>query len=245
MQFLIIGYGSMGKRHAKNLRVLLPGADIRIYDPMMPGTILAYADAVIIASPAETHPMYMKWCNDRDIPIPFFVEKPLGTSVLPNSYAPECAIGFNYRFHCQWPDIETLAQRKILRFYARESLYSRYGATVGWTTVSHALDMALQLLGPSREDGVDLCSDGIRLVGTITHVSGAMSVYDYDMDAGTKEVTISNDHATLSVERDVACYIYEMQAWLTTLATGKRDLRLATLADGVAVEHCLELCHAF
>ena len=245
MHFLIIGYGSMGQRHAKNLRLLMPQADIKIYDPMIPGTILTSADAVIIASPAETHTQYMQWCSDRDVVMPFLVEKPLGISSIPYYYAPECAVGFNYRFHRQWDDIKQLAQNGVLRFYAREKLYTRYGATVGWTTVSHALDMALQLLGPARDSRVHLRSDGIRLVGTIDHVAGGLSRYDYDIDASMKKVTVSNEKNTLLIERDDECYVDEMQAWLTTLITGHRDIHLATLDDGEAVEQCLEMFHVW
>lgn len=244
MRFLIIGHGSMGQRHARNLRALSQ-ADIVVYDPMIPSTILISTDAVIIASPAETHAQYIQWCSERDIPIPFLVEKPLGISSILYHYAPECAVGFNYRFHRQWKDVERLAQRKVLRFYAREKLYARYGATVGWTTVSHALDMALQLLGPARQDGVDMHSNGIRLIGTIEHVSGGLSSYDYDIDAAMKKVTVSNGEDTFSVERDDECYMQEMQAWLNVLFMGHRDPRLATLDDGMAVEHCLEACSVY
>ena len=239
MRFLVIGYGAMGKRHAANLRVLMPEAPVLLYDPALPGTSLAEADAVIIATPEATHAAYMQWCCQQKRPLPFFVEKPLGTTMLPVASFEYCTIGFNYRFHKEWDRIVALAQHGVLKFTTHTSLLSRYGATVGGTVASHAIDMALCLLGPPEEGGIHLASDTIRLSGSIMHKHGE-SFYEYDMDAAHKMATIGNDTETISLMRDEECYLAEMQAWGACLQGNGRDARLATIEDGVAVEYCLE-----
>lgn len=240
MRYLIIGYGSMGRKHTANLQQLCPDAEIYLYDPVLfPERKLIPSDAAIIASPAQQHREHILWCCQQRMP--FLVEKPLGMTQIPSVIPPACAVGFNYRFHAQWHDIATLAKTEKLYFRAYESFFARYGPTVGWTSTSHAIDMALILLGAADPDGVHLWSDGIRLQGTIMHRHG-ISRYDYHCDTGKKDVTINNGRTRLVIRRDPQAYHHEISAWLTWLHTGVRDPRLASIADGLAVENCLQRC---
>ena len=237
MHFLLCGYGSMGRRHAANLQCLVLESRITLYDPIMfPMQALIPADAVIIASPLAYHAAQIEWCCRCRPPLPFLVEKPLAIDTLPAVYDPRCAVGFNYRFHRQWEAIAQLARRGRLIFTAYEQLLARYGPTVAGTSTSHAIDMALALLGPA--ESVHLASDGVCLFGYIEHAHGR-SQYRYHMDAPVKHVIIGNGDESMALERDEDCYVREMQAWLACLYGGARNPRLATLADGLAVEQVL------
>src|SRR3990167_2210923 len=106
MQCLIIGYGSMGRRHARNMQEITPEIDLCIYDPIVyPSTVLALSDMAVIASPLDHHQEYIDWCFASEPPIPFLVEKPLGTLWVPTCADARSAVDFNYRFHHQWQDI--------------------------------------------------------------------------------------------------------------------------------------------
>lgn len=241
MRFLIMGYGSMGKRHHRNLLACLPSADVVIYDPMLFPDVGAYplADAAIIASPAHLHQEHMAWCSCKKIP--FFVEKPMTGQVPYTAEQERSAVGFNYRFHSQWPEIMKLASEGFLHFYAHEQLVARYGRTVGWTSASHAIDMAVQALGPPLRGGIALQSDGIVLFGHIDHTKGR-SEYDYNMDAQRKDVWISGRGSQLSLVKDESCYRKEMDAWVELLLHQTRDSRLATIEHGYMVDNILKEC---
>jgi len=65
MKILIIGLGSIGKRHFENVRALRPDAEILVYDPERglgnEGMLanLKHISAAIIASPTGTHFEYL------------------------------------------------------------------------------------------------------------------------------------------------------------------------------------------
>jgi len=238
MRFLVIGFGSMGKRHYRNIRLINPLADIIVYDPMIDiNGLRSCVDAAIISSPSETHPFYMNWCLNNNPPIPFLVEKPLNTTMIDTCGLP-CSIGFNYRFHKQWPIIEYLSRNGRLYFKSHENLLKKYGATVGGTAASHAIDMSLKLLGPHIKGGVHLSSDGVKLSGVIYHTRGE-SYYDYNIDVKDKIATIGNGESIIHLERDENCYMEEMEAWIQWVTFGQKNILLATIEDGINVENCL------
>lgn len=81
MKIAVIGYGSIGQRHAINLRRL--GCDVDAYDTdpakglPHPGHVLETRhDAWVIATPYTSHLSWVKLA--LDVGVPFFVEKPLG-----------------------------------------------------------------------------------------------------------------------------------------------------------------------
>lgn len=120
MKVAVIGYGSIGQRHAKNLRALGCGALAYDTDPAkdLPGPDeIDYAqyDAVVIATPYETHLEYAM--QARHYSTPFFVEKPLGSIEQIESWRefasdpklPLHQVGYQCRFH---PDAITIKQRE-------------------------------------------------------------------------------------------------------------------------------------
>ena len=162
MKIGVIGLGSIGGRHFKNL--LDMGHTVYAYDTEpkdgipTTGWRKEYAkklDAVVIASPTECHSNHIADCAGT----PTFVEKPLwGTNA--NAYLTEGdlqhikMVGYNLRFHpCvkrakEWLDDGvigkplwanfTLGQRSIKPPYLRD------GVVLNW---SHEIDLALYLLG--------------------------------------------------------------------------------------------------
>lgn len=102
----LIGYGSIGKRHYKNLKDICES--IIIYDPKYHEKkklyeIYEYSDDIFICSPLNTHEKYLK--KAMELKKNIFIEKPfiLNTNKLKDSiinYQKEKVIyvGFNLRF---------------------------------------------------------------------------------------------------------------------------------------------------
>jgi predicted dehydrogenase len=110
MKFGILGHGSIGKRHAKNLEIL--GHEVGWYDPAdgfsIRGDIINWADAIVVASPSQQHGPDLTEALDAEKHV--FVEKPFGYDCPPylegylkgnHMRAPHLivAAGFNLRFH--------------------------------------------------------------------------------------------------------------------------------------------------
>lgn len=236
VDFLIIGYGVMGKRHETNLRRLRSKATIAIYDPLVfPEGQCPEAKAAIIASPLETHHQYL-WQLGHSANIPIYCEKPLGTIQLPLLNT-RCAVGYNHRFHRQWPQIGRLAQSGRLVFDAGDNLVRRYGKTVAGTMASHAIDMALYWLGPAFE--IDMKSDGIRLEGRIRHERGE-SRYQYQMDYPVRVSNVGDDKDRYPLDADEGSYSRYLKSWLDWLDGEPRHPLLATIEDGIAVERIIQ-----
>lgn len=249
MRVALLGYGRIGRRHADNLRALRPDVDILVYDPAVHpakdapfgeaasvNVALETATAAIIATPADRHLEIMERCND--LRLPYLVEKPpVGMGQLEAfeaivDAAPEaCAVGFQYRFHPVVAHLAAAADRyeRVYEFEAHEDLVSVYGRTVVETMGSHAIDLALYLAGESWREA--LTTDGVRLRGSIEHITGARTIIDQRMDCGPRLSRLSDR----LLYPDDAMYRAELAAWLDWLEGGVRDPRLATLQDGLAV----------
>lgn len=210
MRIGILGQGSIGKRHANNLRDL--GHDVLTYDPIIYQTIpkahsrervLRTSDAIIIASPTPQH--FQDICDVVDAKKPMLIEKPLisadpkllpriieklGSSGLP------AYMGFNLRFHeavrkaKEWlPRIGRpidsnfmVAQKTEKPAYLRDSVLNNWGA--------HELDIILWMFGPGT-----ITSSGIKEDSawtTIHHQTGMTSCLycDYKTDPERRWFTI-------------------------------------------------------
>jgi len=117
---LIVGYGSIGQRHLRLARSLLPNANIRILrhelsdqalDPLANGVFYRIEDAVqfapqiaIISSPAVFHLSYAQTLAEAGVHL--FIEKPLASSLTDvDKFLETCLgqrnvlmIGYNLRF---------------------------------------------------------------------------------------------------------------------------------------------------
>ncbi len=125
LRILVVGAGSIGSRHIKNLKAL--GVEhIGIVDPVLglPSYTLKEAlkerwDAVFICSPSSTHLKIALAIAKRKIPM--FIEKPLshnssglaqlkkaGQNIKP------IMIGYNIDFHPQFQKIQAILKKKTL-----------------------------------------------------------------------------------------------------------------------------------
>jgi predicted dehydrogenase len=204
-EFVMVGYGSIGRRHYKNLMKL--GLEcVAIADPIAPEA--NYEDArkclgerakdnlVVIASPTEFHLEHLDMADYYKAKA-IYLEKPphYNYQELANfveRHNPKCAVGFNYRFH---PAIQMLkssikgspAARLIMLAYddvenwpgwSEDSwLNCKYGGAL-FTSASHSIDTALYLLGSveSVECRLGYRGDTVWSVDlTLYHDCGAMT----------------------------------------------------------------------
>lgn len=121
MRVAVLGLGSIGARHAQNLRKL--GHDVVGFDPRAVGSnvdftqaasmqaALSVADAAVVATPTSLHGEHVLGALQRGLPV--LVEKPMAVDLLEAdriaARAHErgliCAVAMNLRFH---PAIRTL-----------------------------------------------------------------------------------------------------------------------------------------
>lgn len=164
MKLGILGLGRAGKRHEINARALKH--QVRSYDPIYAegaryrADVIEWADAIIIATPAEYHLQDLKDCIGK----PVLCEKPLALTrqyeatrdlFMKHPNAP-VYVGFNLRFH---PAIGEL-KRHILEHrddppyyihlmccqYTDQQAPVTNGVVNDW--LCHELDLANWLLGP-------------------------------------------------------------------------------------------------
>ena len=123
-----------------------------------------------------------------------------------------------------------------MSFVASDDLAGRYGADVPGIMGAHAFDLAIRILGKPRR--VNLRTDGVYMKGNIAHLLGE-SLYSYSMNTPYRVSMVACGPKIINLTPDDAPYKREMEAFLTLVETGKRDPRLATLADGLAVVEVL------
>ncbi len=203
MKVGVIGLGSIGLRHAKNLLEL--GHEVWGYDPdhkrreLLPQAtmashekVLTQTDAVVIASPSERH--FDDMMVAAKLGKPVLVEKPLWVR-MPNSYSidfiKKCPIyvGNMLRFHpCVQKAKEWMSEigepyraSFTLSQKTEKDTYLTDGVVLNW--LSHEVDLALYLLGRTLHGaamvrvvkGVDLLADVILM-----HSNGCQSTVHGD-----------------------------------------------------------------
>jgi hypothetical protein len=266
-KLLILGLGSIGRRHAANLHTLgyhVIAADPFCAAPEPDGTVtLFYRDfrraladhgdsaGVVIASPtAEHHAQVLFSTFSGPVPIPVYVEKPSMTTAQSEELSFRADIltiqrlgvksvtGFQYFFHPQMPAVHSLALRHHeIAFRGNDDLLARYGKTVGEIMVAHPIASALRFFGPAG--AVELRSNGIALQGTIIHQGGCASHYDFDMSRGPRESWAGSYGTSIALTPDPSMYVLALSSWLDWLDGGPRDPRLSSLAEGLEVSRVL------
>lgn len=214
---MVIGCGSIGERHAKNLEFL--GHQVVRFDPIkFPKENLhqnlSKVDAVVIAAPTNMHDDYMEesigYYNK-----PTFVEKPIadnldGSVIADSTKALMC--GYNLRFHAcvkkakEWFDEGEIGKPLWANFtlgqHSEKEPYLRDGVVLNW---SHELDLALYLLGVGQvttssthlTDGKDDISDIL-----LTHEGGCRSTIhlDYVSDPEIRRFRIQGTEGIIEVD---------------------------------------------
>ena len=254
---IVLGLGSIGSRHAHNLRALRPDA-IQIHaDPALGScaasarpdllseewrdwhvalTTHSDADCAIIASPTPAHLEQMAECIWTHRIRGIYVEKPVClvdeieqcAAAVHYATGKPYAAGFQYRFAITESMRRSVRRTGFAFFYARDDLVARYGRDCLGAMAAHPIDTALWLLGQTRD--VQIETDGVSVRGFVEHKNGR-SVYDIRMDDGPR-ISYLNVHPLSADNRG---YVDALSAWLRWVETGERDARTATLADGLAV----------
>jgi predicted dehydrogenase len=170
MKVGILGLGSIGGRHARNLMEL--GHDVMGYDADMKQRlalngvlyeredVIGGADAIVIATPTAQHYIDLVDCIPTGKPI--FVEKPMVATreqwnhLNLTTEAKRVIVGNNLRFRkCvqlakQWLDAGYIGKPVIAQFFVLQHTdkpaYIRDGVTLNWG--AHEVDLALYLLDP-------------------------------------------------------------------------------------------------
>jgi predicted dehydrogenase len=171
MKIGVVGYGSIGQRHAANATKL--GHQVIVYDPMLQHNDVKYereiydqADAVVIATPSNYHEAGLRACVERGKHV--FIEKPISTSLgqlpalLDRAFEKDLVVmmGNNLRFHpCvkqtkEWIDhphhfigdplwaLFTCATMSVKPGYLNDGVILNTGA--------HEVDLAMHFFGSAK-----------------------------------------------------------------------------------------------
>lgn len=217
----VIGLGSIGMRHAKNLRAL--GQHVWGLDPDMSKRLdLGYdytnnkiehmqsADAFIIASPTKTHADYLERLAFSGKPI--FIEKPVADR-MPIGMNGVVMVGYNLRHHScvkqakEWLNAGLIGKPLWANFtcgqFNDRPAYLRDGVILNW---SHEIDLALYLIGDASvaasstrlTDGEDDMTDIL-----LTHENGCRSAIHLDYMTETEQRVFKITGAHGSIEIDI------------------------------------------
>lgn len=203
MKFGIIGYGSIGQRHAKNLRKL--GHTVVAYDPALINSDVrrevhiyddATIDAVVICTPPPYHEGPLRACVERGKHI--FVEKPISTSAgmlrqllsAADDKGLVVMVGTNLRFHGSVRRVDSwlrqnMAGKPLWANFICAQLNAKYRDSVILNWGSHEVDLAIHFFGPVE---TVLCATanaptaGVEDIAdfTLLHVSGMRSSFHLD-----------------------------------------------------------------
>jgi predicted dehydrogenase len=199
MKIGIVGYGSIGQRHADSARKL--GHEVRIYDPAATSDFRferqlydSDVEAVVICTPSMFHEGPFRACVERRKHV--LIEKPISTAVgaLPEllRVAAEknlvVMMGNNLRFHpcvlqaTQWVESGALGAPHWANFIcATEQTQTALRDGVILNTGAHEVDLALHLFGPAvvltATTSHDISADFV-----LQHDGGARSTFHIDID---------------------------------------------------------------
>jgi predicted dehydrogenase len=168
MKVGIVGYGSIGKRHATNLKAM--GHEVVIYDPVYSTSGIRFerhiyetCPQVVIATPSRVHWGCIRAAAERGCNM--LIEKPIATGdimglqaslALAASKDAVVLMGNNLRFHPCVIKTESWLPRLGVPLWASftcaaqstKPLYLSDGVILN--TGSHEVDLALHLLGPAK-----------------------------------------------------------------------------------------------
>lgn len=201
MKVGVIGYGSIGSRHALNLEML--GHQVVVYDPAVrrdvkhEKDVYDECDAIVLATPTIYHSGGIRACAERGKH--FLIEKPIGRALgdlqeMLDIAAAKSAIvmmGNNLRFHpCvqqakRWIDAGDIDTPTWAHFTCSNMGQKYISDGVILNTGAHEVDVAMHLFGPVREV---LCANAHTIGGDDTiadfvlqHEFGVRSSFHLDI----------------------------------------------------------------
>lgn len=259
----IIGDGSAGRRHARLLSerghtCTMLGPD-KASPVQHPG-----CDAVVIASPPETHKLYLSWYFDR---CPILCEGPVTWYPGESDFFSHGMTASNWRFN---PSIQAL--KKVLKTPVIGHFFFDYDLTKwrpdvdyrttcyytsGIDTINlHSVDLAFHLMGePNKVCGVMVKSGkslGIDAVCiSLAHKNGSISTVNSSWHAarflfGLRIVELDGTVHELSWDSpkdDSVCnvsYAAMIDTWLKGIETGTLPPGAPTLLDGYRAYEALQ-----
>lgn len=227
VKFTIIGLGSIGTRHAANLRLMghtVQGFDTGMYveeasDSDLLKQLIDWADAVLVCTPPSSHADYMMMAikAQKDV----FVEKPMFSAeeyrpmIGPTLNAADdgacITVGFNLRFHHCVKTAKAIidsgrlgaiwnAEFSVLQKTEKDA-YRREHIFTNWAI--HEIDLAQHLLGPMK--GVDWAkTDAEATCGTlmVTHHNMCKTTIkaDYTTDPEVRKFDISGEKGRIECD---------------------------------------------
>lgn len=222
----VIGLGSIGMRHAKNLKAL--GHHVWGYDPNISKRLehgfdlcgskiedIMGADALVIASPTSMHSQHIKMALDAKKPI--FCEKPISDHDVTDTVHRIAMVGYNLRFHScvikakEWIEAGLLGQPIWANFvcaqYNNKEDYRRDGVILNW---SHEIDLALHLLGAGFVKAASANKSESLADIVLLHSNECRSTVhlDYLTLPEVRQTIIVGDHATIILD------LVRRNAWL-------------------------------
>lgn len=256
MKHIILGFGSIGKRHYNNLIRLLPdGDDITVIDPdpqsgaafqVIPFSVKDCA--VYICSPTKFHFDQMIHAMLEEA-TGVFIEKPMLSKYAPtpdfmvdmNRKDSLIAVGYCYRYHPIFQDIKRFGDHlRYLDLYAIDKLDDRYGFTALETMASHSIDIALWCAG--RAISWSVKDTGHRAAIQIVHENDCITQIYTDIVSGpryTEARFSTNIHSgRFGIDRYDPMYYEEMKAWLNYLKTGDAG-NLCTFEQAMRVQEVM------
>lgn len=222
MKIGVVGYGSIGTRHANNLRGL--GHKVVVYDPMLSGADRDFkferdlydsdVEAVVIATPSAAHEGPLRACIERGKHV--LIEKPISVDVGTLPALLDAAgekglvvmMGNNLRFH---PCV-TLAQQWLMAGQIGKPIWAqftcaqennKYSDSVVLNWGAHEVDLAMHLFGPVQKV---LCAS---IVGAFS-VAGASCGTDIIADF----VLLHDSGVRSSFHLDYETTVEIREAWL-------------------------------
>ena len=257
MRVAIIGLGSIGQRHARNVQAL--GHTVLPFDvDQTRGQHLAYLpnalDAAMICTPVATHAQVARDLLSIGFQRALFVEKPLAPSVADCAVFetwphPNVMVGYNWRWNEDYWALDQVAEEhpaavRVYRCLTNMAHWpgQHYGDPL--LECSHEIDLALKWLGETAVvDAADVTEDGalIRLrVGrdrrALVELRWAVEddevARDYSLSTDSGSMFFVSPSAT-SIE---ASYVQLVRAFLTPTATATRDVWKAVRVLTVCAE---------
>jgi len=265
MHFRIIGDGSAGKRHARLLTER--GHTCTILGPDKASPVLhsdgLEADGVVIASPPDTHKLYLSWYHDK---AHILCEGPV-TYLPPQSSKYIHVVASNWRFNPSVQALKKALKTPVIGHFYFDYDLAKWRPDVDYRTTCyytsgidminlHSVDLAFHLLGKplnvSVAPAITFKSLGIDAIAmAISHPKGCVSTVNSSWHAarflfGLRIVELDGTVHELSWDSPKddqianTSYAAMIDAWLHGIVTGTLPAGAPTLLDGYRAYKALQ-----